>query len=187
MAQTGEIGIIKLFTCVKFHEGVRIEMACGGRALNYLTAAYEQNRQVSQAFSAKIMETGEAARRMNEQLAAEKFRAAGLQKQVFDAIADRYRQAGQVLHFEDNLTPAQVRELCDAIGGICGGMAAVFSGSDEAGYSYCLMERGGDLRQLNKAMTAALNGRGGGKPEYQQGSVKAARAAVEDFFKENRP
>ena len=186
-AQTGEIGIIKLFTCVKFHEGVRIEMACGGRALNYLTAAYEQNRQVSQAFSAKIMETGEAARRMNEQLAAEKFRAAGLQKQVFDAIADRYRQAGQVLHFEDNLTPAQVRELCDAIGGICGGMAAVFSGSDEAGYSYCLMERGGDLRQLNKAMTAALNGRGGGKPEYQQGSVKAARAAVEDFFKENRP
>ena len=187
VAQTGEIGIIKLFTCVKFHEGVRIEMACGGRALNYLTAAYEQNRQVSQAFSAKIMETGEAARRMNEQLAAEKFRAAGLQKQVFVAIADRYRQAGQVLHFEDNLTPAQVRELCDAIGGICGGMAAVFSGSDEAGYSYCLMERGGDLRQLNKAMTAALNGRGGGKPEYQQGSVKAARAAVEDFFKENRP
>ena len=187
VAQTGEIGIIKLFTCVKFHEGVRIEMACGGRALNYLTAAYEQNRQVSQAFSAKIMETGEAARRMNEQLAAEKFRAAGLQKQVFDAIADRYRQAGQVLHFEENLTPAQVRELCDAIGGICGGMAAVFSGSDEAGYSYCLMERGGDLRQLNKAMTAALNGRGGGKPEYQQGSVKAARAAVEDFFKENRP
>ena len=187
VAQTGEIGIIKLFTCVKFHEGVRIEMACGGRALNYLTAAYEQNRQVSQAFSAKIMETGEAARRMNEQLAAEKFRAAGLQKQVFDAIADRYRLAGQVLHFENNLTPAQVRELCDAIGGICGGMAAVFSGSDEAGYSYCLMERGGDLRQLNKAMTAALNGRGGGKPEYQQGSVKAARAAVEDFFKENRP
>ena len=187
VAQTGEIGIIKLFTCVKFHEGVRIEMACGGRALNYLTAAYEQNRQVSQAFSAKIMETGEAARRMNEQLAAEKFRAAGLQKQVFDAIADRYRQAGQVLHFEDNLAPAQVRELCDAIGGICGGMAAVFSGSDEAGYSYCLMERGGDLRQLNKAMTAALNGRGGGKPEYQQGSVKAARAAVEDFFKEKRP
>ena len=187
VARTGEIGIIKLFTCVKFHEGVRIEMACGGRALSYLTAAYEQNRQVSQAFSAKILETGEAARRMNEQLAAEKFRAAGLQKQVFAAIAAGYRQAGQVLHFEDNLIPAQVRELCDAIGEICGGMAAVFSGSDEAGYSYCLMERGGDLRQLNKAMTAALSGRGGGKPEYQQGSVKASRAAIEVFFKENRP
>ena len=185
VAQTGEIGIIKLFSCVKFHEGVRIEMACGGRALKYLTAAYEQNRQVSQAFSAKILETGEAARRMNEQLAAEKFRAAGLQKQVFASIAAGCRGVGNVVRFENDLAPAQVRELCDAIGQVCGGMAAVFSGSDGAGYSYCLMERGGDLRNINKAMTAALGGRGGGKPEYQQGSVKADKAAIEAFFKEN--
>ena len=185
VAMTGEIGIIKLFSCVKFHEGVRIEMACGGRALRYLTAAYEQNRQVSQAFSAKILETGEAARRMNEQLAAEKFRAAGLQKQVFASVAEGCRDTGNILRFENDLAPAQVRELCDAIGQVCGGMAAVFSGSDEAGYSYCLMERGGDLRSFNKAMTAALNGRGGGKPEYQQGSVKADRAVIEAFFKEN--
>ena len=185
VAMTGEIGIIKLFSCVKFHEGVRIEMACGGRALRYLTAAYEQNRQVSQAFSAKILETGEAARRMNEQLAAEKFRAAGLQKQVFASVAEGCRDAGNILRFENDLAPAQVRDLCDAIGQVCGGMAAVFSGSDEAGYSYCLMERGGDLRSFNKAMTAALNGRGGGKPEYQQGSVKADRTVIEAFFKEN--
>ena len=185
VAMTGEIGIIKLFSCVKFHEGVRIEMACGGRALRYLTAAYEQNRQVSQAFSAKILETGEAARRMNEQLAAEKFRAAGLQKQVFASVAEGCRDTGNILRFENDLAPAQVRELCDAIGQVCGGMAAVFSGSDEAGYSYCLMERGGDLRSFNKAMTAALNGRGGGKPEYQQGSVKADRTVIEAFFREN--
>ena len=185
VAMTGEIGIIKLFSCVKFHKGVRIEMACGGRALRYLTAAYEQNRQVSQAFSAKILETGEAARRMNEQLAAEKFRAAGLQKQVFASVAEGCRDTGNTLRFENDLAPAQVRELCDAIGQVCGGMAAVFSGSDEAGYSYCLMERGGDLRSFNKAMTAALNGRGGGKPEYQQGSVKADRTVIEAFFREN--
>ena len=185
VAQTGEIGIIKLLTCVKFHEGVRIEMACGSRALRYLSAVYDQNRLVSQAFSAKILETGEAARRMNEQLAAEKFRSAGLQKQVFAAIAAECRGVGKVVRFEENLTPVQVRELCDAIGQVNGGMAAVFSGSDEAGYSYCLMERNGDLRQLNKTMTAALNGRGGGKPEYQQGSVKADKAAILAFFKEN--
>ena len=185
VAMTGEIGIVKLFSCVKFHEGVRIEMACGGRALRYLTAAYEQNRQVSQAFSAKILETGEAARRMNEQLAAEKFRAAGLQKQVFASVAEGCRDTGNILRFENDLAPVQVRELCDAIGQVCGGMAAVFSGNDEAGYSYCLMERGGDLRSFNKAMTAALNGRGGGKPEYQQGSVKADRTVIEAFFREN--
>ena len=74
-----------------------------------------------------------------------------------------------------------VRELADAIADECSGMAAVFSGSDEAGYSYCLMERGGDLRQLNKAMTAALNGRGGGKPNFAQGSVAANEAQIRAF------
>lgn len=184
VASTGEIGLVKLFSCVKFHEGVRIEMAAGGRALNYLSRVYEQNRQVSQAFSARILETGEAARRMNEQLGAEKFRSAGLQRQVFAAIAGKCRDAGDILHFEPGLTPAQVRELCDAVAEGCGGMAAVFSGDDARGYSYCLMTRNGDLRGLNKAMTTALNGRGGGKPEFQQGSVKADKAAIEAFFAE---
>ena len=182
VAATGEIGLIKLMTCIKFHEGVRIEMACGARALNYLTAIYEQNRQVSQAFSAKVLETGEAARRMNEMLASEKFKVTGLQKQVFAAIARDYTDKGTAVHFEPDLQSAQVRELCDAIADTCGGMAAVFSGTDADGYSYCLMQRGGDLRGLNKAMTSALNGRGGGKPEYQQGSVKATWAEIEAFF-----
>lgn len=182
VAATGEIGLIKLMTCIKFHEGVRIEMACGARALNYLTAVYEQNRQVSQAFSAKVLETGEAARRMNEVLAAEKFKVAGLQKQVFASIARDYAGKGTVIHFELGLQSAQVQELCDAIAEGCGGLAAVFSGTDADGYSYCLMQRGGDLRSLNKAMTASLSGRGGGKPEYQQGSVKAPRADIEAFF-----
>ena len=182
VSATGEVGLVKLFSCVKFHEGVRIEMAAGGRALRYLSAVYDQNRQVSQAFSAKILETGEAARKINDQLAAEKFRVAGLQKQVFASIAAQYEGCGNVLRFEADLAPVQVRELCDAIADSCGGTAAVFSGTDDAGYSFCLVSRSDDLRQLGRAMTTALNGRGGGKPNFQQGSVKAAKAQIEAFF-----
>jgi hypothetical protein len=42
--QTGQVGLVKLFSCVKFHQGVRIEMACGGKALTLLGKVYEQNR-----------------------------------------------------------------------------------------------------------------------------------------------
>ena len=41
---------------------------------------------------------------------------------------------------------------------------------------------GGDLRVLNKELTAALNGRGGGKPNFQQGSVKAEEREIQAFF-----
>ena len=183
VARTGEVGLVKLFSAVKFHQGVRIEMACGSSALKLLNHSYDQNRQVSQAFSAKITETGEAARKMNEALAAEKFRANGLQRQLFRYIGEGYAGAGDVLHFADNLEPALVRDLADAIAEVCGGRAAVFSGTDEAGYSFCLVTREGDLRSFGKAMTQALGGRGGGKPNFQQGRVTAGKEAIEAFFR----
>lgn len=182
VAATGETGLIKLFSCVKFHDGVRIEMACGGRALDLLSRIYEQNRLVSQAFSAKILETGAAAQRMNDALAAEKFRAAGLEKKVFAAIADGYIGKENVLHFESDLSPAGVRELSDAISLKCSGIAAVFSGSDSIGYNMCLVSRQADVRPLGAELTSALNGRGGGKPAAFQGSVKASQAEIEKHF-----
>ena len=184
VAATGEIGLVKIFSCVKFHQGVRLEMACGKRALDYLSAVYEENRQVSQAFSAKILETGAAARRMNETLAAEKYRSTGLQKRIFTQIAGGYTDAGNVLHFEEDVDPVGVRELADGIAGVCGGCAAVFSGTEERGYSFCLAARQGDLRELGKQMTQALKGRGGGKPGMIQGSVSASGGEIQAFFRQ---
>ncbi len=183
VAQTGEVGLVKLVSIMSFRGGSRMEMACGKRALNILNHAFDQNRQVSQAFSAKITETGAAARKMNEALAAEKYRSAGLQKQIFQTIAKSYVNHSDVVHFQPDLESGQVRELADAIADRCAGFAAVFSGADGAGYSYCLVARQGDLREFGKAMTSALSGRGGGKPNFQQGRVSALEAEIRDFFK----
>lgn len=182
VAYTGQIGVIKLLSCVKFHQGVRMEMACGARALDILSQVYEQNRLVSQAFSAKVMETGAAAQRMNEALAAEKFRATGLEKQLFDFVAEGFRDKGDILHFADGLAPAAVRELAERIAVRCGGTAAVFSGSDDAGYTVCMVNKGADIAPLGKQLNSELNGRGGGKPGFFQGSVKATRGEIEGFF-----
>jgi len=183
VARTGQIGLIKILSCTKFHQGVRLEMVCGQRAYAYLCKVYEQNRQVSQAFSARILETGAAAKRMNEQLAAEKYRAAGLEKQVFSAIAAGYAGKGDVVHFAEGLTSSSLRELADAIANVCGGIAAVFSGSDESGYSLCLVCKAGDVRSLGSGLVSSLNGRGGGKPGSFQGSVPGTRAQIEDYFR----
>ena len=179
---TGEIGLIKLLSAIPFRGGTRMEMACGKRALAILNSAYDQNRQVSQAFSAKMQETGEAARKMNDLLAAQKYRISGLEKQIFAGIAAGYAGSGNVLHFEADLDGTGVRELADAIAEICGGTASVFSGNEESGYAFCLISRTDDLRQLGKDMTKTLNGRGGGKPNCQQGRVQAGRSAIEAFF-----
>lgn len=181
---TGAIGLVKLFSCVKFHEGVRIEMACGKRALHMLNTAYEQNKQVSQAFSAKLQETGLAAQRMNEALTGEKFRAAALEKRLFAQIARGYAGKNLALHFENDLSPTACRELCDAIADQAK-VAVTLSGGDENGYTLCILSRTEDAKALGDAAAKALNGRGGGKKEAFQGRISATRGQIENFFAQN--
>ena len=184
VAATGEIGLIKLLSCVKFHQGVRIEMACGSNALALLSRVYEQNRLVSQAFSAKIMETGEAARKINEALAQEKYRAARLRQQIFDRIAAGYAGSDSVAHFEPDLSPAEIRELAERIAGVCGGVAAVYSGQDGR-FDICLARPGGDVKDLGQRLKETLGGRGGGKAGFFQGSVSCSMEQILRFFREN--
>ena len=179
--RTGEIGFVKLLSCVKFHEGVRIEMVCGKRALQLLSNTYEQNKQVSQAFSAKLGETGQAARRMNDTLTAEKFRSAGLEKRLFAYIAQGYAGQKTAVHFEENLTPNGNRELCDAIAEFAT-VAITLSGTDENGYSICIISRTEDAKTIGTEAAKALNGRGGGKKEAFQGNIKASRREIESYF-----
>ena len=179
--RTGEVGLVKILSCVKFRHGVRMEMVSGARAFDYLRRAYEQNRQVSQAFSAKIMETGEAARKMNEALNAEKFRITGLQWQLFDHVAESFRGKGNVLHFAEGLAPADIRELADRIAKASGGIAVVFSGADGA-YQLAMIGEAEEVKALGAELNRQLNGRGGGKPGFFQGSVSASREKIEEFF-----
>lgn len=179
---TGQIGLVKFVSCIKFKEGVRIELASGGRAMKLFRNIFEQNRQVSQVFSAKLLETGAAARKFNEMLLQEKYRTVGLQRKVFAAIAESYAGRKQALHFEEELQPGQVRELADAISEKAE-TAIVLSGKDETGYAICIISKTADTRELGKAVNAALNGRGGGKPGAFQGSLQATREQIEEFFR----
>ncbi len=181
VAQTGEVGIIKILSAAKFHGGTRLEMVCGQRAWQYVSAVFDQNRQVSQLFSAKILETAEAARKAADSLAAEKLRSGALEKQVLGIIADSYVNQKNPVHFAQKLSGVALRELADQMGRRCHGFAAVFSGED-GNFSFCLASREADLRPVGRALTTALNGRGGGKAEFQQGTVCANKKEIEDYF-----
>ena len=176
--RTGEIGLVKLFSCVRFRSGSRIEMLCGKRCLEFLSKSHEQNKLVSAAFSAKILETGDAAARMNELLEAQKRRIAELETEIFRTVAARCEAKGDSLLLQKGLDSVAVRKLADLTAEACGGTAAVFSENPDGSFSYCLIRHGGDLRSLGKEMTAALGGRGGGKPECQMGTVRCSAEAI---------
>jgi alanyl-tRNA synthetase len=182
VARTGQIGLVKILSCVKFRSGVRVEMVCGQRAVEHLSAMWAQNHKVSGLLSAKAGETAAAVERLLAENGDLKYRYAALEDQLFTQQAEALAGQGNVVHFASGLTPDGVRRLAVAIMARCGGVAAVFSGDDETGYKYCIGQENGDVRQLTKDLNAACNGRGGGKPFFTQGSVQSTKAEIKAFF-----
>lgn len=183
VAYTGQIGIIKLLSCVKFHQGVRIEMVCGGRALALLSRIYDQNRLVSQAFSAKLLETGAAAEKMNEQLSQLKYKAASLEQRYLGQLAKAFSGLGDTLCLAPELEAAQARPFADKLAQACGGIGGVLVGSGPR-YQLCLVTPQGDLRPLGKELTGNLGAKGGGKADAFQGVITASKEDIRAFFEE---
>ena len=181
VAATGEIGLIKLLSAIPCRGGTRIEMAAGRAAFDLMNAVFDQNRQVSRLLSAQLTQTAQGAEQLLDTLNGWKYRAGALERQLFAYQAAAMEGMGDCFFFADGLNPEGLRNLTDQASAKTGGIAAGFS-RNENGFHYCLALPGGDLRGLNKELTAALNGRGGGKPNFQQGSVKAEEREIQAFF-----
>ena len=181
VAHSGEVGLVKFLSCQKFRSGVRLELLCGKRALDYLSRNWEQNHAVGQALSVKGEKTFAAVQRLQTELADAKARAAALEEESFRRTAAEYQNAGDVLLVVPPLQGDGVRRLCDAVSLTCGGRCAVFSGEGSS-YKYAVIHSGQDIRQLIKDLNAALNGRGGGRDGFAQGSVQAGKEEIQAFF-----
>ena len=107
---------------------------------------------------------------------------AALEEGDFARKAEEFSEKGDVLLLEGDMSSESVRKLCAAVMETCGGRCAVFAGSDGQGYKYALGQEGGDLRSLVKELNGALQGRGGGKPNFAQGSIQAPEAEIRAFF-----
>lgn len=178
---SGQVGTVKLISCQKFRDGVRIEMAAGGRALRWVNQVAGQNTRVSQLLSAKPGETAAAVERLQKDVYALRGRVAELEESDFIRKAGEFAGKGDVLLIEGAMAGDSLRKLCGMVKEKCGGRCAVFAGADGA-YQYAVGQDGADLRGLAKELNARLNGRGGGKPEFVQGSVKASENEIRKFF-----
>ena len=183
---SGQVGMIKLVSCQNFREGVRIELAAGGRALDWSNRISRQNTLVSQLLSAKPDATAAAVERLQKELHALHGRVSALEEEDFARKAAQYAGAGDVLLLEPPMSPESLRKLCGAVQAGCGGCCAVFAGEGES-YQYAAGCPDRDLRPLCKELNAALNGRGGGKPAFVQGSVQAGAEAIRGFFEGRHP
>ncbi len=181
---TGEIGLVKLVSVRHFREGVRIEMLCGREAFSYLNLHWDQNSRIGVELSVKPEDTWRAVKRLKEEIMEGKNALNSLKQSIYLRMAEQCREKGDALIFVCDMDSNDIRRQADYILDTCGGICAVFSGSDIEGYKYDIGERDGDVRSLVKDVNRVLGGRGGGRPFFAQGSVTGSKEGITLFFRE---
>ncbi|MCF2681171.1 hypothetical protein JQM69_10855 [Faecalicatena contorta] len=179
--KTGEIGNIKLVDMVNYKGGERIFMLAGFRALADHVQKEESTKAISALLCAKESEVAEAVAHVKEENLSLKGKMASMQQKLLAYQAKEVDVTGDVVtvfdaHLEGNAPREFMNLLLERGAKVC----AVFAGNDTDGYRYVIGSRTEDVRPLCKKLNAAFAGRGGGKPEMVQGSIKGTEAAIRD-------
>lgn len=183
--KTGEIGVIKLTNVQRYKGGVRVTMLCGFRALADYDRKSASVRRISGALCAKEDEVAEAVEHLKEECAQLKARLAEQQREMLRFKArESDGQGAAVCLFEFGLEGDGPRLLMNLVLERGHELCAVFCGDDRDGYRYVIGSRSVDLRKMVKELNAAFSGRGGGKPEMVQGSLKGTKTELRAWMQE---
>ena len=180
---TGQVGQVKILAAENYKGGMRLSVVCGSRALLAAQEMRARQADIGALLSAKADQTAVAVHRIHEEYTALKFRHFGLCGQLFEALAAAVVPGEAAIRIVPGLDPDGLHRLAVALSGATDGLCAALTPT-EKGTGYCIACAGGDVRPLTRALNAALNGRGGGKPGICQGSCTVAPEEVEKFLKE---
>lgn len=177
--KTGEIGNIRLVNMVNYKGGERIYMLCGFRALSDHRKKEESAKAISALLCAKEDEIAEAVEHLKEEQLSLKGEASELRQKLLICQAQEIDVSGDVaVVFDRELSGNAPREFMNLLLKRGAHVCAVFAGNDEEGYRYVIGSHTEDVRPLCKRLNEAFGGRGGGKPEMVQGSLKGMEAEI---------
>ncbi|MBO5228366.1 MAG: alanyl-tRNA editing protein [Lachnospiraceae bacterium] len=177
---TGEIGMFKIQSMQNYKGGVRISFLCGFRALVEYRRKSDIVTELTGILTTSDDKLSENVNKLKSQVQSLKGQLSSVKQAVMECrIAEIPAEQKDVVLFERDIEASVMRtvvnKLVEKHNGICG----VFSGSDEAGYSFIIGSRNEDCRMVANLLKEKFGARGGGSTAMVQGSVIAVAELIE--------
>ena len=183
LARTGEVGLIKIISYAHYKSGMRLAVACGQRAYDAVAGIWADTEAAGRLLSSPVGSLAPALERLQNGEAALKARLAALQNTLADAYAAAAEPGQPAVLWVDGADGDGLRRVAMSITAKTGAACCTLAPGGQ-GLAYALASApGGDLRETCKALNAAYQGRGGGKPGFCQGSLASGSfEQVKDFL-----
>ena len=171
LARTGEVGLIKIISYAHYKSGMRLAVACGQRAYDAVAGIWADTEAAGRLLSSPVGSLAPALERLQNGETTLKARLAALQNTLAAACAEAAAPGTPAVLWVDGADGDGLRRVAMAITAKTNAPCCTL-GPGGQGLAYALAAApGGDVRETCKALNAAYQGRGGGKPGFCQGSL----------------
>lgn len=179
---SGQVGLVKLLSCQKFREGVRIELVCGQRALVYLSKIYNQNIMISRQLSAKPLETSEAVLKMQGEKEKLHQQKNVLEKSLLSYVVEAQKGKDHVCLFRDELSGDSLRLLAVEVSHKISGIVFCLAEGENHQFRYALASQHYDVKEVAAELVRVFQAKGGGTSNLVQGTICGERDGMQEVF-----
>lgn len=186
---SGEAGQIKITTYTKYKGGTRLWFVCGERALDAHRQAQNALQAIARRFSVKPEDAKAAVSRQGDELASAHRRLKQTAALLADYEASSLLQRAEAIkgvklitHISRTFTRTELKLLCDALMADSAAKVIMLFTVEGDAVSYCLSCTEGvrlSMQELCRAVNFSLNGKGGGRAAFAQGSAPKSAALDE--------
>ncbi len=181
---TAEVNLIKILSFEKHKNGTRLEMMSGNRALKDYMQKHEQNTKLFQMFSVKPYVVYDAVNKLNNEYHSLQKDYVALQVEYLNSKVNTFTESNYILDILDiSLSMQAMRDyankLIEKSKYVC-----VVAKKDEENYLYVLASKTEKVNELSKKLNSILNGKGGGKDTFAQGSFHSTKEDIKEKIEE---
>ena len=173
VAKTGEIGLLKVISSIKYKGGTRLSILCGFRALEYFSSLQADMNELRVLLSSELSEVVNNVAAIKNERDELKIKLREANKAKLISEIDHLPNSAKALIFTDEVDAKSQREalnyLIERRDNYCG----ILVGDDKKGYSYLIGSNSLDSTLIGAKLKESFGAKGGGKKEMIQGFVEA--------------
>ena len=173
VAKTGEIGLLKVISSIKYKGGTRLSILCGFRALKYFSSLQADMNELRTLLSSELSEVVNNVAAIKNERDELKIKLREANKAKLISEIDHLSDSAGALIFTDEVDAKSQRDalnyLIERRDNYCG----ILVGDDKKGYSYLIGSNSLDSTLIGAKLKESFGAKGGGKKEMIQGFVEA--------------
>lgn len=182
VATTCEVGLLKIVEAERYKGGVRLGIVCGQRAIDYFQKLLTQTKQLMQLTSAQTFGLVPAVEKKYLEQHLKDKQLADMERRLVDLLIDSYsRQSEPIILFEQ-LGPKATANLAQALA-LKAPWVAIFHPGEDNQHRFYLHSKQHDMAELAHRMLARFDGKGGGRGQTSQGSLKGSAEEIIEWMR----